>query len=355
MRKEIIAHNKPTIDKKETAAIANVLKSGWLAEGQEVRKFEKDLCEYMGLQEGQAAAVSSGTAAIYIALVSLGVGMRDKVITPTYVCSAVLNAIYLAGAEPVLVDIDSHDFNISYEETKKKLSPRTKAIIIPHTFGMPADVGKFLSLGVPIVEDCAQAIGSKLNGKHVGTLGNVSVFSFFVSKVITTGYGGMVFSRDKALIDKVRDYLEFDGRRNYKPRFNFQMSNFQAAMGRVQLKKLPMFLRKRKNIANKYYKILPSEKVWPLQDNEGRQPNFYRFLLRTYKGKKIKELMEAKGIKTIIPIETYELLHRYLKQNPDDFPISEQIARTTLSLPIYPSLSVSEINYICTRLLGKKL
>lgn len=341
-----IFHNKPTIGKEEIRAVEKVLKSGWIAEGKEVKEFEDEFCKYLGWKPGHAVAFSSGTAALYLALISLGVGPGDKIIIPTYVCSAVLNAIYLARAKPILVDINPDDFNISFKEVKKKINSRTKAIIVPHIFGMPADVDKFLMLGVPIIEDCAQAIGAKLEEKHLGTFGKAAIFSFYASKVLTTGYGGMIFSKDKNFIERVKDYREFDCRKEYKPRFNFQMSDFQAAMGKVQLKKLSLFLKKRKRIANEYYNVLSLDKVWPPKNIKNKEPNFFRFLIRTDEPPKMKRFLEKKGIKTIIPIETYEVLHRYLGKNPKDFPVGENVAKTTLSLPIYPSLSASEIKII---------
>ncbi len=343
-----IPHNKPTIGEEEIRSIVKSLRSEWIAEGKEVKQFEDDFCRYLGWKPGCAAAFSSGTAALYVALISLGIKNRDEVIIPTYTCSALLNAIYFAKAKPILVDVNPEDFNISFEKTKKEINSRTKAIIVPHIFGMPAETDKFIKLGIPIVEDCAQAIGSKLNGRKVGTFGKVAVFSFYASKLLTTGYGGMVFSKDKDFIKKVKDYREFDCRKEYKPRFNFQMSDFQAAMGRVQLKKLPSFLKNRKRIAGEYYKVLPQDKVWPIKNIKNKEQNFFRFLLRANKPKKIKKFLAERGINTTIPIETYELLHRYLNKNTKDFPVSEKIAETTLSLPVYPSLTNIEIKRIKT-------
>ena len=342
----MIPHNKPTFGEEEILAVKQVLESGWIAEGKEVKEFEDELCRYLGQKPGHAVIFSSGTAALYVALISLGVKDGDEVITSTYVCSAVLNAIYLAKAKPVLVDVNPDDFNISLTETKKKLTRKTKAIIVPHIFGMPADVNKFVKLDIPIIEDCAQIIGAKLNGRHLGTFGKAGIFSFYASKMLTTGYGGAVFSKDKNFIKKVKDYREFDCRREYKPRFNFQVSDFQATMGRIQLKKLPDFLKKRNETAKIYYKIISPEQAWPPRDIKNKEPNYFRFLIRTERPDKIKKFMEKRGIKTIIPIETYELLHRYLGQNPNNFPISENVAKTTLSLPIYPSLTSLEIKRI---------
>lgn len=344
--KKIIYHNKPTLGKEENVAISRVLKSRWVAQGGEVEKFENDLCRFLGSGPGHAAAVSSGTAALYVTLTSLGIGPKDEVIIPSYVCSAVLNAVFMAQAKPVLVDINPEDFNISFEATKKKINPKTKAVIVPHIFGMPADIDKFIKLKIPIIEDCAQAIGAKFNNQSVGIFGKAAIFSFYASKVLTTGYGGMVFSRDKNFIKQVKDYREFDCRKKYKPRFNFQMSDIEAAMGRVQLRKLPLFLKKRRKIAKEYYKALPPDKAWPLLNNRKKQPNFFRFLACCKNPRKLENFLEKESIKTIIPIETYELLHRYLGQNPDNFLTSEDVSQTTLSMPVYPGLSISEVKKI---------
>jgi len=345
-----IPHNKPSIGRKEIQAVARVIKSGYIAQGQEAKKFEDEFCKYMGAGPGHAIALSSGTAALYVALISLEIKPNDEVIIPTYVCSALLNAIYLSKAKPVLVDINCDNLNISLQETKKKINPKTKAIIVPHIFGMPSNVNEFVKLGLPVIEDCAQAIGSKLNNKPVGTFGKAAVFSFYATKFLTTGYGGMLFSKDKKIIKAALDYREFDCRKNYRERFNFQMSDIQAAIGRVQLKRINEFLKKRRKIGNEYYKILSPEIVWP-QKNSKKGYNFYRFLIKVGNAKNLKKRLQNKGIKTIVPIETYELLHRYLGQDKNEFPVSEKIAKTTLSLPIFPSLGNAEIKKIKSALL----
>lgn len=347
--KNIILHNKLSVGTEEIAAIERVIKSGWVAQGWQVKKFEDEFSNLLFNGKSRAVAVSNGTSALYLALISLGVGPGDEVILPTYTCSAVLNAVVMTGATPVLVDIDNKTLNISLVETVKKITKKTKAIIITHTFGCPADLDGFLKLRVPIIEDCAQALGSRYRNGYLGTFGVISTFSFYASKVITTGNGGMIFSRNRKLIDKIRDYREFDCRKKYLPRFNFKMSDIQAAMGRIQLKKLPFFLKRRKYFASVYSQILPSLSVWP-------QPvcvdslNFYRFLIRTKRARQLKRYFADNGIETIIPIESYELLHRYLGQDPKKFPVSEEVAKSTLSLPVYPALSTAELKYIVSML-----
>lgn len=347
---KIIQHNKPTIGREEIKAVADVLLSGWLAQGKKVEEFENNFCSFLGERSGKAAAFSSGTAALYATLNAFGVKRGDEVIMPSYVCSALLNAVYLVGATPIIVDVNSEDLNISITETEKKINSKTKAIIVPHIFGMPADIDEFIELGIPVIEDCAQALGAEFKGRPVGAFGKAAVFSFYASKVITTGYGGMVYSMDKKLMENIFDYREFDCRKEYKPRFNLQMSDFQAAMGIVQLQKLPSLLQKRKSIAEKYYKILPSDKVWPPQNIKNKQPNYYRFLLKINNPEKAQKMLVGKGIKTIMPIERYELLHNYLKLNPAEFPVSEKITKTVLSIPIFPSLTNQEVNYLIKEL-----
>lgn len=347
---KIIQHNKPSLGQEEILTLTNVIKKNWVAQGGEVLKFENEFSHYLGGEDDYTVAVSSGTAALFLSLYSLNIKRGDEVIVPTYTCSAVLNAVFMTGAKPVVVDINKEDLNISYLETVKKINRRTKAIIITHTFGYPADMDKFLSLKIPIIEDCAQALGAKYKKNMVGTLGKIATFSFFASKVMTTGYGGMIFSKDKKLINEIRDYREFDCRRMYKPRFNFQISDLQAAMGREQLKKIQEFLKRRRHIAIEYEKILLKDKYWPVE-SASQHPNYYRFLLKTNKVKDVKDYLSKSGINTIVPINSYELLHNYLKLGTKNFSVSEEIAKTTLSLPVYPALLTKEVDIIKRALL----
>ena len=340
----MIPHNKPTLGSEEEAAAAAVIVSGWIAEGKRVEEFEDALCRYQGVPAGRAAAVSSGTAALYLALRSLHVQQKG-VIVPTYVCSAVLNAIHMAGARPVLADIDPDDLNISLVEAKKKIDADTGAIIVTHTFGMPAHIDGLIDLGIPVIEDCAQALGACINGEPVGRRGSIATFSSYASKMITTGYGGMVVSSDKKLVDSIRDYRAFDGRETYEPRFNFHLSDINAAIGSVQLGKLDGFLHRRREIAERYASRLPVLDLWPHAD-DSRNPNFYRIILRTPSAQELKAHLAEKGVSTIVPIERFELLHRYLGQDPSAFPVAEAATDTTLSLPAYPSLTDAEVDSI---------
>jgi perosamine synthetase len=341
----MIPHNKPTLGKEESDAIARIVDSAWVAEGKEVAQFESAFSTYLGMSEGNAVAVSSGTSALYLALHALGVKEGSEVILPTYTCSAILNAINMTGATAIIVDIDEKNLNLSFDDTKKKMTDKTAAIIVTHTFGIPIDVRPFMELGVPVIEDCAQALGARVGGELVGTFGTIATFSFYASKVMTTGYGGMVVSRDSKLIDAIRDYRAFDGRETYTPRFNFHLSDINAAMGIVQLGKLEQFLKRRRAIADLYKKLLPDLDIMPTSTDTS-SANFYRILLHTPRAAELKAHLESNGVASILPIEQFELLHRYLGQDPGAYPAGEHIASSLLSLPAYPSLSDGEVETI---------
>ncbi|MFA6346242.1 MAG: DegT/DnrJ/EryC1/StrS aminotransferase family protein, partial [Syntrophales bacterium] len=157
-----IPHSRPTVGEEEVQAVAAVLRSGRIAQGEEVRRFEAELARQVDVTD--AVAVSSGTAGLHLALVSLEVGAGDEVVIPSFVCAALLNAVRFVGAEPVPADIDPETFNIDARDVERRLTPRTKAIIVPHLFGLPADIRRIAALGVPVVEDCAQSLGSRLAG-----------------------------------------------------------------------------------------------------------------------------------------------------------------------------------------------
>lgn len=342
----MIKHSCPTIGQRESKSLNNVLKSRYLAQGNIVSKFEDSVVKYLGSKNIKAVAVNSGTSALHLSLLSLGISKEDEVIIPSYVCSAVLNAVNYTGAKPVLADINMYDFNISIRSVKEKITRRTKAIIVAHQFGMPAEIDKFLSLGIPIIEDCAQSIGATYKNKKVGTFGKLSVFSFYATKMLTTGYGGMVISRDSKLINHIRDRIDYDNRDNYIQRYNYQMSDLSGSLGLVQIKQLDGFIRRRREIASRYTRYLSSCPVGFILPTE--QPDttsvFYRYIIRHPDADKIISQLNRNGIEAKRPI--YKPLHRYLKLDHKNFPITEKIYRTAISLPIYPFLTDKQINYI---------
>ena len=342
---QTIAHNKPYLDKKDLNAVKKVLSSGWVAQGKVSAVFEKRVSRL--LKQRYAKAVSSGTAALHLALLGIGVKKGDEVILSTYTCTALLNAIYYIGAKPILCDIDEFTLGLCKEKVKKKISKRTKAIIVNHAFGIPADIKNILQLGIPVIEDCAQALGSKSLKGPLGSFGDVTICSFYATKMMATGYGGMILTNKRAVHQRILDLTDYDQRSDYKVRFNYGLSDINAALGISQLEKLNTFVKKRQFIAKRYEAALTRTDFYTWSSVKGEKPNFYRFVLGSLKPfpyyiKKLKK----KKIHAISPIEPYQLLHRYLKQSSKQFPIAEVIARQLFSIPIYPALKPSEVSRI---------
>ena len=331
-------------------AVSESISTAWLTQGPIVSKFEESLCQYLVNNNNESqllsgAAVSSGSAALFLALKSLQIGDGDEVLVPTYACSSLLNAVYLAGATPIVVDISDTDFNPTMDMVSEKITDSTRALVLTHTFGVPTDTMEFRSLGIRVIEDCAQSIGAKYRGKNVGRLGDIATFSFFATKMITTGHGGMVVSNDSTLVERVRDYCDYDGREEYYPRFNFQMTDFQAALGLSQLDRLSEFIEKRLSFSRRYDRAIGKHNNFIRQTPMGPAvANGYRFVLKM--GPNLvdaKKLMLDRGITCIRPIMPEELLHRCLDLSPADFPGAESVAASTLSVPIFPSLSEDQI------------
>lgn len=334
---EFVSHNKPALGREEERAAAKTIRSGWVAQGKEVEAFEREFCDWMSLPEGHAVAVSSGTASLFLALWALGASGKN-VAFPAYVCSSIRHATAMAGATEALVDTAAASPNIDLESLGRS---GADIAIIPHMFGLPVDVSGLESMD--IIEDCAQALGAFANGIPVGLQGSVGIFSFYATKLMTSGgQGGMLVSKDKALVDAVRDYREFDQRRDNKMRFNFQMTDIQAVIGRVQLKKLPGFIARRREIFERY-----RESGATMLDVSGvnLSPVRYRAVLSTNRPQEIIQSLVANGIKAIVPIEEWELLGR-----GQLFPNALRLTKGTVSLPLYPALSDADVTRVISSL-----
>lgn len=334
----MISHSKPSLGNREITALKKTLISGYVAQGKQVAQLESELSQQVGHQNG--VAVSSGTSALHLALLSLGVTASDSVVLPTYACTAILNAVNMVGAKPVLADVDPESGNLTQETVAKKLQKNTRAVIAAHLFGQPAFVQEIEKLGVPVIEDCAQCIGAQVHGRPVGGLSTVSVFSFYATKLITGGEGGMVCTSDKKLAARLNDLRDYDEKDRYELRFNYKMSDIQATLARVQLKRLPEFIRKRRILAKKYYQLL---KEFPIQlppNIPETSPIYYRFICRVEGNvDKIIASMATDKIQCRKPI--FKPLHQYFELGASEFKNAERLYQTSLSLPIYPDLPES--------------
>ena len=337
-----IPHSRPTLGDKEKRAVAAVISSGHIAEGEVVNRFEKAFAKKMGVH--QAVAVSSGTAALHLALLAMGVGPDDEVIIPSYVCVALLHVVDYVGAKPVLAEIDPLTYNIDPADVEKRITNRTKAIIVPHMFGLAADLDNLLKLNVPVIEDCAQAVGGIYRNKPLGTFGEAGIFSFYATKVMATGEGGMVVSKSPKLIEGIRDIKTYDEKAGSRICYNYKMTDMQAALGEVQLARLDAFIERRRNIAHRYIDALKSHALTLPADRGGHI--FYRFPigLDTNCDLLLQNLAQQ-GIGAARPV--FLPIHRHLKL--EGYPLTEKAWRTTLSIPIYPSLKTAAVEQVITR------
>ncbi len=340
-----IPHSRPTLGDEEKSASARVIESGMIAMGKEVEKFEKMMAGLTGLSN--CKAVTNGTTAIQLALLALGVQPEDEVILPSYCCTALLNAVLSCSATPVIVDIEEETFNLCIDATKKAISPRTKAILLPHMFGTPALHTEALSqLDVPLLEDCAQALGASINGRMTGSFGKVSILSFYATKLLTTGEGGMVCSMDEAVIQKIEDLREYDKKEeDFHLRFNAKMTDIQGAIGQEQLMKYPHFATKRREIAARYtcaFSALPQLLTPP--EIEGLESVYYRYIVLVENRDSFIEKLAKKGISAARAVP--HPLHHVMKLSADDFPHTENALKRCCSIPIYPSLTEGEMRHV---------
>jgi perosamine synthetase len=336
----MITHSKVVLDEEDIASATQVLQSGQLAQGKHISLLEDKIASFIGVKH--AVAVSSGTAALHLSLLALGIGNGSEVIIPSYVCTALLNAVHYVGAHPVLVDIDSNTYNIEVESIKKAVTGKTKAIIVPHMFGLPADIDVIVSLGIPVIEDCAHSIGARFKGHYSGSFGIISVFSFYATKMLGAGEGGMVLSNYLDIVETIRDLREYDERDTYKTRYNYKMTDIQAALCNSLLKKLPSFIDRRKEITEIYNADFAGVGIkTPIVSRE-REHVYYRYVVPLKNPLRFMGEMRNRGIECRRPV--FKPLHIYL-QLPGYLNTNEAW-ENAVSIPIYPSLKTEEAHII---------
>ncbi len=335
---KIVPHSRPAVGEEEAKAAEGVILSGRIAQGSVVDDFEHFCADFIGVKNG--VAVSSGTAALHLSLLSLGVGPGDEVIVPDYACSALLNAVFHTGAEPMPVDIIPGDYNLDPESVRKALTPKTKAVLVVHAFGLPANVQEIKSFGLPVIEDIAQSFGASLNGSMTGSLGDMSVVSFYATKLMTTGEGGMIFSNSDKLIEKVRDLRDYDEKDDYSVRYNYKSTDIQAAIGLVQLKRLDGFIKKRRSVAEFYNASFKSLPVHLPLFAEDRGHIFFRYIIEVERPvDDVIESLYRMGVGVRRPV--YKTLGSYLGRL--HCRRSQDAWERAVSIPLYPSLSDEEI------------
>jgi len=372
---------KPCIDEEEIDSVVETIKSGWLTLGPKTKQFEDEFARYIGCKN--AIAVNSCTAALHLSLVALDIGPDDEVITSPLTFCSTINVIVHTGAKPVLVDIDKETYNIDPNLIEEKITSKTKAIIPVHYAGQPCEMDGIMKLakkhGLAVIEDAAHAVGSEYKEKKIGTIGNTTCFSFYATKNLTTGEGGMITTDNDELADKLRILrlhgMNKDAWKRYTQQgswyyevqcagWKYNMTDIQAAIGLVQLKKLDRMNEKRRQLAHYYNKQLvgvdglTTPKEAP---NIKHVYHLYPLLVEPSEygmdRNALTKYLAANNIGTsvhFIPTYLYSFYRKNFGFKKSDFPNTEQVYEREVSLPLYPTLAYTEIDYI-TRKIKKDL
>ena len=275
--KKFIPVNTPLINVGDASSVAKTIKSGWISsEGPSVKEFENKIAKFLDRKFG--CAVSSGTAALEIAIRSLGLKKNDEVIMPSFTIISNAMAIVKSSAKPILVDVNLNTWNIKIEDIEKKITKKTKCLMIPHIYGLANDMDKILKLtkkyNLYLIEDAAEVLGLKYKNKQCGSFGDISILSFYANKHITTGEGGMLLTNNKRLNKKFKDYrnLCFGSKKNrfnhHDISWNYRYTNIQAALGISQLKRINKIIKKKHEMGNYYYNNFKNIKNIILQPNK---------------------------------------------------------------------------------------
>ncbi len=356
--------SKPYINSQEEKIIKDVLRSGWLMQGKRVSEFESKIADYLKVK--YAVAVTSGTAALHLSMLALGISKDDEVIVPSFSFVASANCILYVGAKPVFADVDEDTFNIDPKDVEKKITPKTKAIIAVHQIGLPAEIDQLKKLckkyNLFFVEDAACALGASYEGKMVGGFGDLACFSFHPRKSITTGEGGVITTNSKNLYEKLislrnHGVVKKDGEEEYQLLgFNYRMTDLQAAVGLSQFNKLKKIQKKTAEIAKVYNSALsklPSVQTPFVPKNMKHVYQSYMIKVvdpKVSRDDLVKQL-QKKGItakKGIMLIHIQPLYRKLF--GTISLPITEKLGKTTLILPLFFLLKKQEQKYIIKHL-----
>ncbi|MCX6685806.1 MAG: DegT/DnrJ/EryC1/StrS family aminotransferase [Methanoregula sp.] len=352
-----IAH--PVIGYEEVAAVSEVLKSGMLAQGEKVAEFERAFSDLCGTTH--AVATNNGTSALHAALLAADIGHGDEVIVPDFSFVATASSVSMCGATPIFCDVDEQTFNINPVQIEERITPRTKAVIGVHLFGQPFDVPAVQQVceahNLTLIEDSAQAHGALLNGERVGGFGHFGCFSFYATKNMITGEGGMVTTSERALAERLRIIINHGQSEKYlhtRLGYNYRMTDIAAAIGIVQLKKLDKFnTRRRKNAEFLTANIRCKGVITPVVAN-GAHHVYHQYVIRLSEEFPMKrtefiDYLKAKGIGTAVhyPLPIHRQPMYGVHNDPDPCPVSTKLASCVLSLPVHPMLDGKELTYIC--------
>jgi perosamine synthetase len=354
--------SQPDITEAEIAAVCAVMRTPHLSLGQELAAFEAELAAYHNV--GHAVAVSSGTSGLHLALLTLGIGGGDEVILPSFAFAGVANAVFQTGAAPAVAEIDPLTLNLDPTAVERAITSRTRAILVVHTFGVPAEMDALLNLarrhGLGLIEDACEAIGACFEGRRVGSFGDLAVDGFYPNKQMTTGEGGAVLARDPGYAARLRrlrnqgrdagsdsgiDWLD-----QIEPGYNYRLPELACAMGRVQLRRIEEMLALRRQAAERYDALL--EGICGLERPPlivpRREISWFVYVVRLPQRvdrDRVHEQLAGQGIATgryFAPIHLQPAWRSQLAGSARNLVLTESIARRTLALPFFNRISMTQ-------------
>jgi perosamine synthetase len=373
VRTQYLPFHLPDIAEDEIQSVIETLRSGWLTTGPKVRQLEEDFARYVG--SSYAVAVNSGTAALHLALEAAGVTADDEVILPTMTFAATGEVVRYLNATPVLVDCHEDTLNIDPGHLEQALTPQTKAIIPVHFAGHPCEMNKILEIAkthkLTVIEDAAHALPTRFQGMMVGTIGDISCFSFYATKTITTGEGGIATTENREWAERMRMMslhgISKDAWKRYSaegswyyeilaPGYKYNMTDIAASIGVEQLKKCDQFWQRRQQYATLYneaFRDVPEVTIPPVV--EGGQHAWHLYVIQLQLERlridrnTFIELLKQRHIGTsvhFIPLHLHPYYRRNFGYRPTDFPHASAVFERTVSLPIYPKMTESDVAYV---------
>lgn len=378
MKKSVnpIPFHRPWLGAEERREILATLRSGWITTGARAQALERAVAEYVGC--GHAVAVSSGTAALHLAMAAIALAQGDEVITTPITFASTANVIALQGAKPVFVDVEPDTLNLDAQQIEPRISSRTKAILPVHLYGQPCDMEAILRVAqkyhLRVVEDAAHAIGTEYSGNKIGKFGDLTCFSFYATKNITTGEGGMVTTDNGELAAKVRllsihgitaDSWQRHGDGQFShwdivcPGYKYNLSDIQAALGIHQLQKIEAFWQRRKRRVEMYnaaFQDVPEIRLIPVKGDVKHAHHLYPILIKTEEltvGRDgVLQALKEAGIGVGVHFRALHLTSFYSKTfgfKPGDFPRAEYASERLLSLPLYPKMTGREVKRVISK------
>ena len=338
----------PDLGEEELAAVAEVLESGQLTMGPKVAEFEAELARACEVEH--AVAVSSGTAALHLAMLALELGPGDEVIVPAYTFPATANVVALVGARPVLVDVDAETMNVRPEAVADAVTERTRAVLVVHLFGRPAhweEIEAAVPEGVELIEDAAGALGARRGGRACGGLGRLGCLSFHPRKIVTTGEGGALTTNDGELAERVRTMRHHGWREADMPApgLNYRLPDILCALGVTQMRRLEQLLEERERLAAAYRERLQGRVQLPSAD-EGDRHGWQAYIVQLDRRDEALEALREAGIQAQIGTYALQRLGAYSDQGP--FPGADAAYERALALPFHNRLTEQEVDRVAS-------